>query len=181
MKDAASPWVARWIAGVPAGGRVLDVACGRGRHIALARGLELRVTGVDRDVAAARERFPGDGRVELIAADLEAGQPFPFAAGSFDGVIVTNYLWRPILADIVAAVSPGGVLIYETFRLGNARYGKPSNPDFLLRPGELLETVRNKLHVVAYEDVTERDPARVLQRICAVGPTHPWIDVPPGV
>lgn len=176
-----SLWVERYIGGVTARGRVLDVACGRGRHIALARRLGYAVTGVDRDVAAARQSFGSARDLSLIERDLEDGSAFPFEAQSFDGVIVTNYLWRPILGDIVAAVSPTGLLLCETFRAGNERYGRPSRPDFLLRPGELLGAVADKLTVIAYEDVTLLEPARVVQRICAVGALHPWIDQPPEV
>lgn len=180
--EAAMPgpslWVERYLVGVASGGRVLDVACGGGRNIALARRLGLDVTGVDRDIAAAAARFANDRRVKLVAADLEDGSPFPFAAATFQAVIVTNYLWRPILPAIVAAVDRGGLLIYETFRQGNERLGKPSRPDFLLRPGELLEAVAGKLSVIAYEEVTLRGPMRVVERICAAAPGHPWIDMP---
>lgn len=177
--SGASPWVKRFIGGVKPSGRVLDVACGTGRHMALARELGFAVTGVDRDTAAARAVFAGDDAIRLVERDLEDGSAFPFPPGSFDGVIVTNYLWRPILEAIVGAVAPAGVLIYETFRLGNERYGKPSRPDFLLRPGELLAAVSGKLQVVAFEDVALGAPDRVVQRICAVAPGHPWIDLPP--
>lgn len=174
-----SPWVERFLPGIAAGGRVLDVACGGGRHIAacLARGLA--VTAVDRDLSAARERFGGDARIAFHETDLEDGQPFPFDPGTFDGVVVTNYLWRPILPGIVAAVAPGGVLIYETFRAGNERYGRPANPEFLLRPGELLSTVAGRLHVIACEEARLDGPVRLVQRICAVGPHHAWVNEPP--
>jgi hypothetical protein len=142
----------------------------------LAHGLQ--VTGVDKDVVAARTAFGVRAGVTLVEADLEDGRPFPFADGGFDGVIVTNYLWRPILAGIVSAVARDGVLIYETFRAGNERFGKPSNPDFLLRPGELLDAVSGRLAVVAFEEVTLRRPDRAVQRICAVGPDHGWVKSP---
>ncbi len=175
-----SPWVERFLGafGAP-NARVLDLACGNGRHIALARKAGYRVTGVDRDVAEARSRYAGDDAVMLVETDLENGPPFPFPPGSLDGVIVTNYLWRPLLPSIVEAVAPHGALIYETFRLGNERFGKPSNPNFLLRPGELLEAVRGKLLAAAFEEATLVNPSRAVQRICAVGPNHPWIDLPP--
>ena len=103
-------------------------------------------------------------------ADLESA-PWPYAGRTFAGIIVTNYLHRPLFPQLLAALAPGGVLIYETFAAGNERYGRPANPDFLLRPGELLEVVRGRLTVVAYEDllVSVPKPARV-QRICAVDP-----------
>lgn len=169
-----SPWIERFLAGVAAGGRVLDVACGGGRHLQLGLERGLAMVGVDRDHSAAR-RLAGEPRLELVEADLEDGRSFPFAAGSFDGVIVTNYLWRPILPAIVAAVAPAGVLIYETFAIGNARFGKPSNPEFLLRPGELIEAVHPALTVVAYEHVRLAEPDRIVQRVAAVGPAHPWL------
>jgi SAM-dependent methyltransferase len=175
----ASLWVERYIGGIVARGGVLDVACGQGRHIALARRLGYPVTGIDRNLSAARQIFGADDGVSLHERDLEDGSAFPFEPRSFDGVIVTNYLWRPILGDIVDAVSPSGLLLYETFRTGNARYGSPSRSDFLLRPGELLGAVEGKLTVIAYEDITLSEPARVVQRICAVGAMHPWIDQPP--
>lgn len=117
-------------------------------------------------------------RVELIEADLEGGSPWPLLGRVFDAVIVTNYLHRPLLPDIVAAVAPRGILIYETFAAGQGRFGKPSNPDFLLRPGELLDAVRDKLIPFAYEQVMLDGP-RIVQRIAAVGPGHPWLKTPP--
>jgi len=175
---APSLWIERYLVGVKQGGKVLDVACGSGRHIRLAAALGHHVTGVDRDTTAARAAFGGDTRVELVTADLERGEPWPFPPATFDGVIVTNYLWRPILPDIVGAVADAGVLIYQTFRAGNERHGRPSRSDFLLQPAELIQAVSGKLVTVAYEDVTLPDPLRCVQRICAVGPRHPWIDEP---
>ena len=111
----------------------------------------------------------GEPGLEVVEFDLEAGAPFPFLGRIFDGVVVTNYLHRPILADIVAAVGPGGVLLYETFAAGQERFGRPHNPDFLLRPGELLDAVRGTLRVVAYEDLVLDDPEpRAVQRVAAV-------------
>jgi SAM-dependent methyltransferase len=182
MTENAMPrpslWVERYLSGVAEGGLVLDLACGRGRHIALARELDLEVVGIDRDIAVASARFAVDPLVRLVAADLENGGALPFQPGTFAGVVVTNYLWRPILPDIVAAVAPGGLLIYETFRQGNERLGKPSRADFLLRPGELLDAVAGRLSVLAYEEVTLRGPMRVVERVCAAAPGHPWIDMP---
>jgi SAM-dependent methyltransferase len=173
---APSPWVARFIEGVRSGGRVLDVACGGGRHLALGLARGLHMVGIDRDISTARDLVgaQGTGTVELISADLEDGSPPPFRGQIFDGVVVTNYLWRPILGDIVAAVSEAGVLIYETFSQGNERLGRPSNPDFLLRPGELLGAVGPRLRTIAFEHVRLTGPERIVQRICAVGPRHPW-------
>ena len=128
------------------------------------------MTAVDRDVASLAD-LRANPAVTILAADLEDGRPWPLGEQRFSGVIATNYLHRPLLPAIVAAVAPGGCLIYETFAVGNERFGKPSNPDFLLRPGELLEAVRGRLTVLAYEDleVSEPRPA-MMQRIAAVAP-----------
>jgi SAM-dependent methyltransferase len=157
-----SPWVRRWAALIVRGGHVLDVACGSGRHLRWLAARGFAVTGVDRD-AGALEPLRLLGRA--VVADIENG-PWPFAGETFDAVVVTNYLWRPLLPTLVASVADGGVLIYETFALGNEAFGKPSNPAFLLRPGELLEACR-ELHVVAYEDGLLEGPPRRVQRIAA--------------
>lgn len=163
---APSPWVVRWSTLIPAGGRVLDVACGSGRHVRWLVERGFAVTGVDRDAAAIEPLQPlGD----IVIADIEGG-PWPFDGRTFDAVIVTNYLWRRGLPDIVAAVAPGGALIYETFAIGNETVGRPSRPDFLLLPGELLQAASG-LRVVAYEDGFLDAPARFVQRIAAVRPT----------
>jgi SAM-dependent methyltransferase len=159
----ASAWVQRWSHLVPAGASVLDVACGSGRHLRWFAQRGARVTGVDRDAAAVASLAE---IAEIVVADIEAG-PWPFAARRFDAVVVTNYLWRARLPDMIASVAPGGVLIYETFAAGNETVGKPSNPDFLLRPGELLQLAAG-LRVVAFEDGFEPAPARFVQRIVAV-------------
>jgi len=159
---AASPWVQRWSQLVPTDARVLDVACGSGRHVRWFAARGAVVTGVDRDAAATR---PLSDVAEIVTADIEAG-PWPFVDRHFDAVVVTNYLWRPRLPDIVASVAPSGVLICETFAIGNETVGKPANPDFLLRPGELLKAV-NGLRVVAFEDGFEAAHPRFVQRIVA--------------
>jgi SAM-dependent methyltransferase len=158
-----SPWVVRWSHLVPPGAPVLDVACGHGRHLRWFAGRGHPVTGVDRS-AEALQTAAGLG--ETIQADIENG-PWPLAGRRFGGVVVTNYLWRPLLPAIVASVAPGGVLIYETFAAGNETVGKPSRPDFLLQPGELLAACSG-LRVVAYEDGFLDPPARFVQRIAAI-------------
>lgn len=159
-------------------GTVLDVACGGGRHLRLALSLGYRACGIDRDLSGVAD-LQGRPDVELIGADLEGGAPFPLGGRRFAAVVVTNYLWRPILADIVAAVAPAGILVYETFAAGNERFGRPSNPDFLLRPGELIEATRGRLVPVGYEHTRLGEPDRIVQRIAAVGPEHPWLREPP--
>jgi SAM-dependent methyltransferase len=163
-----SPWVRRFAGLIPVGGAVLDLAAGGGRHTRFLLGLGHRVTAVDRDVSALSD-LRDHPAVAILAADLESGGPWPFGGQAFAGVVVTNYLHRPLLPDIVTSVARGGCLIYETFAAGNERFGKPSNPDFLLRPGELLEVVRGHLLVVAYEnlEVAEPKPA-VVQHMAAV-------------
>src|SRR5262245_3088915 len=135
--QAPSPWVVRWAARVRPGGAVLDVASGHGRHARHLAALGYRVTAVDRDPAALAA-VAGLAGVSPVEADLE-GAPWPFGAGAFDGVIVANYLHRPLFDALAASLAPGGVLIYETFMQGNERYGRPSNPSFLLRPYELID------------------------------------------
>lgn len=161
--QAPSDWVRRWSHLVPAGGSVLDVACGHGRHLRWFSQRGHPVTGVDR-LAEAIAAATGWGRA--IEADLENG-PWPLDGERFDAVVVTNYLWRPLLARMVASVAPGGVLIYETFAAGNETVGKPSRPDFLLREGELLQAVAG-LRVVAFEDGFSTHPDRFVQRVVAV-------------
>lgn len=163
-----STWVRRWAHLVPASGAVLDVACGQGRHSRFFAEAGCRVTAIDRD-AEALARLP-DG-VRRICVDIE-GALWPLDDGEqFAAVVVTNYLFRPLLPRLVQCVAPGGVLIYETFAAGQERIGRPSNPDFLLQPGELLAAVADTLRVVAYEDgYTETPRPAFIQRICAVHP-----------
>lgn len=162
-----SAWVARFAPGIPAG-PVLDLACGGGRHARLLAGLGHAVEAVDRD-AGALANLSGVAGVTVRVADLEHG-PWPYAGQVFAGVVVTNYLHRPLLPLIAGALAEGGVLIYETFMVGNEAFGKPSNPEFLLRPQELLEMARAAgLRVVAFEEGGVRAPRpAVVQRLCAV-------------
>lgn len=161
--EAPSAWVQRWSHLLPAGGSVLDVACGHGRHLRWFAGRGHAVTGVDRSPEAIAT-VAGLGRA--VEADIENG-PWPFAGERFDAVVVTNYLWRALLPVILDSVADGGVLIYETFAAGNETVGKPSRPDFLLQPGELLQACAG-LHIVAFEDGFLDRPERFVQRIAAV-------------
>lgn len=161
-----SAWLTRWAHLIRPGGRVLDLACGSGRHAAWLAAQGFAVLGVDRDAEAIAGLPTGvQGRV----ADLEQGT-WPLAdTGQFDAVVVTNYLHRPLWPHLLDALAPGGVLVYETFAAGNETVGKPSRPDFLLRPGELLDVTRGVLRVVGYEDGTVEKPhTAFVQRICAV-------------
>lgn len=168
--EAPSPWIVRFGPLVPAGGTVLDLACGRGRHARWFHDRGHPVLAVDRDPDALATL---QGVAETLQADIENG-PWPLAGRSFAAVVVTNYLWRPLFPRILEAVAPGGVLLHETFAQGNETVGKPSRPDFLLAPGELLQAYPG-LRVVAYEDGFLAAPDRFLQRIAAVraqpGPT----------
>ncbi len=174
---AASDWVQRWGRLVPAGGTVLDVACGQGRHVRWFAALGHRVTGVDR----ADDALAGlSGLAETVLADIENG-PWPLVqAGQprqFDAVVVTNYLWRPLLPTLADSVTPGGLLIYETFAAGNATVGRPANPDFLLQPGELLARFAD-WRVIGFEDGFLPQPERFVQRLCAVRPGGPAAVLP---
>jgi SAM-dependent methyltransferase len=158
-----SDWVRRWTHLIPRDGTVLDLACGRGRHLRWLASQGLTVLGVDRDeqaLSAAQAWGP------TVQADLEQGA-WPLSGRTFTGVVVTHYLWRPTWAQLLACLAPGGVLIYETFSRQHAQIGKPSRDDFLLLPGELLERC-SSLRVVAYEDGFLPHPDRFIQRIVAV-------------
>ena len=161
--DAPSAWVQRFAPRIRPGGRVLDLACGFGRHARMLSAMGFVVDAVDRD-AEAIAALAGTPRVHALAADLEAG-PWPYPGMRFDGIVVTNYLHRPLLPVLAASVADGGLLIYEAFAQGNERYGRPSNPQFLLAPGELLKAAAG-LRVIAYEDLYVDIPRPALvQRI----------------
>jgi SAM-dependent methyltransferase len=159
--ETPSDWVVRW-APLVTRGPVLDVASGSGRHARLFADQGLEVVAVDREDQALPEK------IHFIKADLEDGRPWPFAGQRFGAIIVTNYLYRPILPRLPESLDEGGVLIYETFMVGNEKYGKPSNPDFLLRPGELLRAF-SSLSVVAFEQGrVERPKKALIQRACVI-------------
>ena len=174
----ASAWVRRFQPLVPAGGTVLDLAAGGGRHGRYFLGLGHPVVAVDRETAAMAD-LAREASAEVIEADLENGAgPFapggPLAGRTFAGIVVVNYLYRPLMDGLIAALEDGGVLIYETFARGNERFQKPRNPDHLLKSGELLELVEGRLQVVAYEHGIDETPdipgdiPGVKQRLCAV-------------
>ena len=161
-----SPWIARHAGLIAAGGRVLDLACGGGRHTRHLRGLGLRVTAIDIDTAGLAD-LAEDPLVEIVEMDLEQPGAAPLAGRRFDAVVVTDYLYRPLLIPLVDCLVPGGVFLYETFAVGNERFGRPRNPDYLLQRGELLALAAGRLSVRAYENAALPPPnARVVQRIC---------------
>jgi SAM-dependent methyltransferase len=166
-QEPTSNWVARWSHLLPAGCTVLDLACGHGRHMRHFAKLGHPVTGVDRNPDAIEAVSPLG---EAMCADIENG-PWPLAGRTFGGVVVTNYLWRPLWPNILASLAPNGVLIYETFSIGNETVGKPSRPDFLLQQGELLNVCKS-LRIVAFQEVFIAEPDRFVQRIVAVRETQ---------
>lgn len=160
-----SDWVQRWAHLIRPAGRVLDVACGAGRHMHWLASRGHPVIGVDRNAQALALAAPAG---QTVLADIE-NAPWPLAGQTFDAVVVTHYLWRPLWPQLLQSVAEGGVLIYETFAAGNETVGKPSRPDFLLQAGELLRVTAD-LHTVAYEEGFEAAPDRFVQRIVAVRP-----------
>jgi SAM-dependent methyltransferase len=168
--EQPSEWIVRWARSILPHGAVLDLACGSGRHSRFLAARGFQVCAVDRD-RQALSALAGVAGVTRRWADLEIGS-WPLQDLKFDGVVVTHYLHRPLFPAILDLLAPAGVLIYETFAAGNERFGKPSNPDFLLRRGELLEVTRCRLRILAFEDVelTSPRPARI-QRICASAPS----------
>lgn len=168
-----SPWIRRFSCLFPDGSIVLDLAAGRGRHSIWCLDRGLTVTAVDREIETLSTGQKADparfSRLEIIEADLENGAPWPLSDRRFDGIIVVNYLWRPLFPAILDALNDGGVLLYETFAVGNEALGKPSNPDFLLKPGELLDLVAGRLNVIAFEQGRIEGPAgpSIKQRIAA--------------
>ena len=148
---------------------MLDVACGSGRHVRWLAAQGWRVTGVDRDSAAVA---PLQGLADIVLADIENG-PWPLPGRRFDGIVVSNYLWRALWPDLMAALADGGVFIHETFAQGQQHIGKPSRPEFLLNSGELLQACAG-LRVVAFEDGFDAEAMRYVQRIVA-------INEPPGL
>ena len=163
--EAPSAWVRRWTPLIRPAGQVLDLACGGGRHMQWLASQGHEVLGVDRSpeaLALASSFGP------TLQADIENG-PWPLEGRSFDAVVVTHYLWRPLWPQILDSLAPGGVLIYETFAQGHETVGRPSRPDFLLAPGELLKVAtQGGLRVVAYEDGFAPSPERFIQRLAAV-------------
>jgi SAM-dependent methyltransferase len=163
-----SPWVTRFAPLITDNGPVLDLACGSGRHTRYLADHGLQVVALDRNGEALQPLYNVPG-IDVVEADLESGAAWPLPGRQFAGIVVTNYLHRPLFPLIIEALAPDGILIIETFALGNEAFGKPSNPNFLLQPGELLEIVRRHFRVVAFEEgIVETPKQAVVQRICAV-------------
>ena len=167
-----SPWVVRFAHLIEAGGTVLDLACGDGRHARFFAHRGHPVTAVDVDISGVRD-LQQDASVHVLKTDLEDGA-WPFTDIQFQGIVVANYLHRPHFRPLVDALAPDGVLLFDTFGAGNEKLGHPRNPDFLLQPGELLAAFLPTLNVVAYEWGQESDPRpAVRQRICAIKSGEP--------
>jgi SAM-dependent methyltransferase len=166
-ESGPSAWVQSHAGLVAPGGTVLDLAAGGGRHARYFKGLGYKITALDRDVSGLQDLAGQD--IEIVSADLEDGSPWPLGSRVFDSIVVTNYLHRPLFPHLAGALAASGVLIYETFGIGNERFGKPSNPDFLLRPGELLAfAAAHGLQVLAYACGEVAEPKRAItQRIVA--------------
>jgi SAM-dependent methyltransferase len=161
--------VTRWSHLFKTGATALDLACGSGRHTRWLAGRGLAVTALDRDAEAVE---PLRALAEVLVADIESGESgaWPLADRQFDLVLVTNYLWRPLWPQVLGAVRPGGLLVYETFAQGNETVGRPARPAFLLEPGELLAVCRT-WRVLGYEDGFLDEPPRFVQRIVALKPS----------
>lgn len=160
-----SPWIARFAPLIPAGGDVLDLACGGGRHARLLAGLGYQVEAVDRD-GEALASLAGAPGIHTHQADLEGG-PWPYYGRGFDGIVVSRYLYRPLMPNLFGSLVEGGILIYETFMAGQELIGRPSNPAHLLRVGELLELMHKRFTVIAFEQgEIDGDKPAVIQRIC---------------
>jgi SAM-dependent methyltransferase len=177
-----SPWIVRFASLVPRGARVLDVASGGGRHARFFASRGATVLAVDRD-AGALAHVSNIAAIDIVTADLERGA-WPFEGQTFDAIVVANYLHRPLFPHLRRALAPDGVLLYETFAMGNEAYGRPANPEFLLCRDELwsLASTAPALTVVAFEQGVVEAPARtaVVQRLAAVGAARPWPPRLPG-
>ena len=172
--DQPSAWIEHFSPLVPTGGRVLDLACGSGRHARsfLKKGHPL--TALDRDVSGLQD-LNDNPWIEILQSDLEAGEPWPLGERTFACIVVVNYLYRPLFPAIARALSPSGVLLYETFSLGHEKFGRPRNPDYLLRPGELLSAFGERLSVLAFEQgrIERSSGPAVKQFLCAInGPVE---------
>lgn len=170
------PWVQRHAELVPSG-PVLDLACGKGRHGRFFLELGYPVTFIDKDISGVTDLFSQDNsphnhspyniaNTQLIKHDLENNSPWPFHTNQFSGVVVTNYLHRPLLSQLITTLKPGGIIIYKTFSAGNEQFGKPKNPDFLLKENELRSAFNKQFQEIAFFQGREMNPDRITQAIC---------------
>ena len=165
--QAPSVWISRFASLAPKGGQVLDLACGSGRHCDYFLDLGHSVTALDRDVGKLTPR----DRLEIIQHDLEGGGPWPLENRQFSAVVVVNFLFRPLLPTLISSVAPGGLLLYDTFAVGNEAFGRPNNPDFLLQAGELKTFVTEELSILNYfHGLLEQPKLAIKQQICARRP-----------
>ena len=164
--NSPSRWVSRWSNLLKPGTKILDLACGRGRNSLFLASLGHNVLAVDRDATKLSD-ISERPEITTMCEDLESGS-WPLDGWKFGGIIVTNYLYRPMLPDLMENLESGGIFIYETFAQGNQVFGKPSNPNYLLFPYELLDMLRDKLHIIGFEQGRVNSPSRaIIQRVCA--------------
>lgn len=169
-----SPWVTQFMNRIPKDGEILDVACGSGRNTRFFLDHGHPVVAVDRNLERLGE-LHNHPKVTAIEVDLEGDQPWPFQESRFAGIVVTNYLYRPLFPRFIESLDDNGILIYETFAKGNERFGHPKNPDYLLEDGELLQRLAGNLYVVSYEQLERGEPnPAILQRIAAIKNPNPW-------
>ena len=162
-----SAWVRRFYDQIPKTGLILDLAGGSGRHTRFLTQKGFKLLLLDNDIAKAKD-LQGVENIVLMEYDLEDGSTLPFPKSSFQGVVVTNYLYRPIFPQLLNLLDDGGILIYETFAVGNEKYGRPTNPDYLLKSGELISLVSSQMRIIAYEECLVGRPAKAyVQRITA--------------
>lgn len=167
LPEEPSAWIVKYAPLINKKGRVLDLACGNGRHAMWFAKYDFHVDAMDCDDQVT-SNMVGINNINVIVVDVEASD-WPQSDQRYDGLVVSRYLYRPLLQTLATMLNPGGVLIYETFMVGNERYGKPSNPDFLLRPNELFEVYSPLLSIVSFEQGEEEMPRPVvMQRICAI-------------
>ena len=167
MNKKPNKWVECYSSLIPSGGSVLDLACGSGRHTGMLLNKGYQVTAVDIDTTLIKQNF-SNKNLNIVKCDLESLSFWPFEKNSFLGIIVVNYLHRPLFSKIIESLREEGVLVYQTFADGHSRYGKPKNPDYLLKRGE-LKTVFDSMKIISYQHGYLSYPSQsIIQRICCV-------------
>lgn len=154
-----SEWVRRYYRQFPKNGFILDLAGGTGRHARFLSQKGFKILLVDNQISKAKDLQNVEG-IKLVECDLEDGNSLPFPASTFQGIVVTNYLYRPIFPQLLCLLEVGGILIYETFAVGHEKYGRPTNPDYLLKSGELINLVSPQMRVIAYEEHSITRPTK---------------------